>query len=72
MGIHRIFEKEWGDVGRIAGAARWAASRNPANPLVAELCFWSIFEMYIKIDSYRLPTHRRDAHRIFFNYPLLF
>ena len=30
------------------------------NPLVTELCFSLIFDMYLKIDSYRLPIHKRD------------
>ena len=27
---------------------------------------------FLRIGSYRLPTHRRGAHRIFFNHPFLF
>ena len=36
------------------------------NPLVPEFLFSSFFGTQPKIGSFRLPTHRRDAHRIFF------
>ena len=36
------------------------------NPLVPEFCFPLIFEIQPKSGSYRLPTHKRDAHRKFF------
>ena len=41
------------------------------NSLATELCFSLIFEMYIKIDFSRLPTHRRDAHKKFVQLSLL-
>ena len=31
-----------------------------------EFNFPSTFQIFSKIGSYRLPTHRRDAHRIFY------
>ena len=42
------------------------------NPLLSEFCFPLIFEMYRKMGSYRLPTHRCGAHRKFSHYPFLF
>ena len=35
------------------------------NPLLHEFFFSSVYEIYPKIDSYRLPTHRRGVHKIF-------
>ena len=40
--------------------------------LLHELFFSLASEKQTKIASYRLPTHRRGAHRIFFDYPVLF
>ena len=39
---------------------------NVINPLVPEFCIPLIFEILTESGSYRLPTHRRDAHRKFF------
>ena len=36
------------------------------NPLLHEFSFLSILEREPKIDSYRLPTHRRGTHLNFF------
>ena len=41
------------------------------NALVTEFCLSYIFEIYSKIGSYRLPTHKRSAHRKFYQYSLL-
>ena len=35
------------------------------NPFVPGFFFSSFFVTYLKIGSFRLPTHRRDAHRKF-------
>ena len=40
------------------------------NPLLPETFLRANFEIYPKIDSHRLPTHRRGAHRNFFHDPL--
>ena len=42
------------------------------NPLQPKTFFPSIFEIEPKRGSYRLPTHRRDAHRNFFHDAFLF
>ena len=49
-------------------------SPNVVNPLVTELCFSVIFEMYLEKNSYRLVTSHIGATlvRFFFNYPYLF
>ena len=44
---------------------------NLFNPLWTKFFFSSFFETYPKIGSFRLPTHRHDAHRKFFDDPLL-
>ena len=33
------------------------------NPLPSKFFFESIFDIYPKMDSYRLPTHRHSSHR---------
>ena len=43
-----------------------AMSFGALNPLLHEFCF----EIYPMIGSYRLPSHRRSAHRDFFLDPL--
>ena len=40
--------------------------------LLPELFFPWIFERNFKIGSYRVPTHRRSAHKKFFDDPFLF
>ena len=42
------------------------------NPLMPETFMPSNFEMYPKIGSHRLPTHRRGADRKFFLHPFFF
>ena len=46
--------------------------RKKLNPIFHEFCFPSIFEIYLKIGSYHLQTHRRDAHSNFFITPSYF
>ena len=41
------------------------------NPVLPEF-FSSVSEIWPKIACFRLPTHRRGAHRNFFYYPFLF
>ena len=41
-------------------------------PLLPEFCFPLTFEILPKSGSYRLPTHRHDAHRKFFDDPFFF
>ena len=41
------------------------------NPLLHEFFFSSVFKIKRKIGCYRLPTHKRGAHREFFCSSLL-
>ena len=41
------------------------------NPFVPEFFFPSFFVTWLRIGSFRLPTHSRDAHRKFFEDPFL-
>ena len=53
----------------LSSSSMWVHSINPLPP---ELFFFSsFFGTKPKIDSFRLPTHSRDAHRKFFDDPFL-
>ena len=50
---------------------RFSSHRTVINPLFHEFYFTSVFKIELKIGSFRLPTHSRDAHRNFFWWSLL-
>ena len=43
--------------------------RKQVNPLWTKFFFSLLFGTQLKIGSFHLPTHRRDAHMIFFDDP---
>ena len=54
---------------RTGQKGEWGTIRVYLNPLLPETFFQSNFEIQPKIDSHRLPTHRRGAYRNFFHGP---